>query len=106
VLRSTFGFFCPHLPTEPLLRPNPTLIESMCACSFPRFCMEGNLPEVLAVTWAFPDVQRAFIDIALACCASEPSDRLSVEGARDRLVALAEFMPGFVREPVRGRRPC
>jgi hypothetical protein len=61
----------------------------------------GNVAAVSAVAWASPDAQRSMVQIGLDCTATDPAERETVEGARARLLALAEGMPGYSPPTVR-----
>lgn len=61
----------------------------------------GNVAAVSAVAWASPDAQRSMVQIGLDCAATDPAERETVEGARARLLALAEGMPGYSPPTVR-----
>ena len=73
------------------------LVVSLPAC---RACLSGTLARDAAVVWGALELQQAMVQIGLECAEADVSRRLGVEGARERLAALAEAMSGPAPGPV------
>jgi hypothetical protein len=71
--------------------------KTRCECGLVVYVgfVTGGIAAVSAVTWASSDTQRSLVQVGLDCAATDPDERETVEGARARLLALAEGMPGY-----------